>query len=84
MAEVQIPIGSHFFTPQALQKALDKIPSTDLGPNRHGAALAMLDAEGATVALSFTSTDGKWRVRGAYSYDWNGDKMMAGDILYKF
>lgn len=85
MADVRVPIGTHFFTPDALQKALDKaVPSADLSDGHHGAAVATLDAEGAKVALIFTSRDDHWRIRTAYAWDWTGEHTLAGDILYRF
>lgn len=85
MSDVQIPISGHFFTPQALQTALDRaIPAADLGPDHHGAAVAAIDSEGVKTALIFTSKDDKWRVRAAWGHDWSGNDTAAGDILYRF
>jgi hypothetical protein len=84
MSDIQIPVGRHLFSPDALEKALKAIPHETLEPGQHGAALATVDADGVKVALIFTSTDNKWRVRGAYERDWTGDNRVAGDILYRF
>ncbi len=86
MATVLIPVGTHFFTPAALEKALANVP-LDLGPNRHGAAVATVDNEGAKVALIYTSTSGNIRLRTAYSYDWSGEKPLhtvGADVLWRF
>jgi hypothetical protein len=82
--DIQIPIGRHLFTPEALAKALTVIPQETLAPGQHGAALATVDADGVKVALLFTSKDSRWRVRGAYERDWTSDNRVAGDILYRF
>jgi len=85
MAEILVPVSNHLFSPDALQKALDKaIPKMDLQPGQQGGAIAAIDSEGLTVALVFTSKDSHWRVRGAYERDWSGDNRVAGDILYRF
>jgi len=84
MPDIQIPVGRHLFTPDALERALKVIPQDTLQDGQHGAALATVDADGVKVALIFTSTDNKWRVRGAYERDWSGDNRVAGDILYRF
>lgn len=84
MPDIQIPVGRHLFTPDALEKALKIIPQETLQPGQHGAAVAAVDEDGVKVALIFTSTDDKWRVRGAYERDWSGDNRIAGDILYRF
>lgn len=85
MPGILVPVGSHFFTPDALQMALNKaIPQSELGPGHHGAATAAVDADGVKVAVIFTSNDDHWRVRTAYTHDWSGDQKVAGDILYKF
>ena len=84
MPDIQIPVGRHLFTPDALEKALKIIPQETLQPGQHGAAVAAVDEDGVKVALIFTSKDDKWRVRGAYERDWTGDNRIAGDILYRF
>lgn len=84
MPDVQIPVGRHLFTPDALEKALKAVPQSTLEPGQHGAALATVDTDGVKVALIFTSTNNKWRVRGAYERDWTGEQKVAGDILYRF
>lgn len=85
MPEIRVPVGTHFFTPEALQKSLDAaIKQSDLGPNNHGGAVAAVDAEGVKVAVLFTSKDDHWRVRGAYTHDWGGNNTVAGDLLYRF
>ena len=57
MPDIQIPVGRHLFTPDALERALKIIPPETLGPGQHGAAIAAVDEEGVKVALIFTSTD---------------------------
>lgn len=85
MPQVLVPINNHMFSPDALQKALDKaIPKMDLQPGQQGGAIAAIDSEGIKVALVFTSKDSHWRVRGAFERDWSGDHRVAGDILFKF
>lgn len=85
MPSVLVPVGTHLFTPDALQKALDAaIPAAALQPGQHGAAVAAVDSTGAKVAMIFTTRDEHWRIRAAYSHDWAGDDKVAGDILYRF
>lgn len=85
MPDVLVPVSNHLFSPDALQKALDKaIPKMDLAPGQQGGAVAAIDSEGVKVALMFTSKDSHWRVRGAYERDWTGEQKVAGDILYRF
>lgn len=82
---ILVPVGTHLFSPDALQSALDRaIPQASLEPGQHGAAAAAVDAEGVKVAVIFTSHDDHWRVRGAYARDWSGTQTVAGDILYRF
>ena len=85
MADVLTPVGTHFFSPDQLQAALDRaIPAADIGPGQRGAAAAAVDSDGVKVAIIFTPAGDHWRIRGAYAHDWSGDNKVAGDILYRF
>lgn len=72
--DVLVPVGSHFFTAQALQKALDEtLPKL---PDGKTIALAgALDNEGVKVAVVFQreSAEFNWTAKAAFEHEWTGD-----------
>lgn len=82
MPDYLIPVGTHFFTPVALDAALSRAIPSDVGPN--GGASIALDTDGVKVALIWTSHDQKIRIRGAYSHGLDGQDKVAGDVLFRF
>lgn len=52
---MDIPIGSHLFSPEALQAAIAQ--TALLGTDKKGALIATIDAQGAQVALVAKITD---------------------------
>lgn len=78
--DLTIPIGSHLFTPEALQKAIDAT-KVEITPEKHGAIVGALDANGVKVGLVFKSVDGKWRAEGAFEHSWDGNDQIGGKVV---
>lgn len=73
MANLSIPLGSHLFSPEALQKAVsDALPHIASG---HTSALVgSFDAAGAkvTLVLSKDTAIGNWKLETAIAFDPSG------------
>jgi len=70
MADLLIPIGAHFFTPEALQKVVAAAEADH--PGKANVLAGTVDSSGASVVLALGAQDGAWRVRTAFSHDWAG------------
>ena len=78
-----IPVGSHFFTPDALQSAVKA--ATDAENNGHTNALAgTVDSSGTKVALILGSKDGNWKLQTAFAHDWDGANSFGAKGSYSW
>lgn len=83
MPDMLIPVGTHFFTKDALDQAISKaLPAGDVGSS--GGASVGVDSEGVKVAVLWTSHDDHVRIRGAFTHGFDGDNSVAGDVLFRF
>ncbi len=82
MADLLIPIGAHFFTPDALQKVVATAEADH--PGKANVLAGTVDSTGASVVLAMGSADGNWKIRTAFSHDWqNGNTFGAtGSIAW--
>lgn len=81
--QVLVPIGNHFFTPDALQKAVGAAVAAEA--NGHTNAIAgTVDSNGANVALVMTSKDGNWQVKTAFAHDWTGNNSFGATGSYSW
>lgn len=76
---ITIPLGPHFFTPEALQKAFDATEK-ELKPGAKGAAVATVDVNGARVGVVFHNDNG-WQAQFAFSHEWSGDSQIGGKLI---
>ena len=79
MPGLSIPLGPHFFTPQALQTAIDAA-TKDMPATAKGAFVGTVDQSGAKVALVIRNDNG-WTIEGALAHDWNGDTQIGGKLI---
>lgn len=80
-----IPVGDLFFTADQLNKIVaETIPQIPAG--KTGAAVATLDATGATVAVELEkhAGPGDFTITAAYTHDWNGDNTLGGKVMYSW
>lgn len=72
--DLLIPVGgtSHFFTPDALSKAVSDAQADH--PGKDNVLKGTVDANGANVVLALAAKDGKWKVATAFSKDWKGSQ----------
>jgi hypothetical protein len=71
MADLLIPIGAHFFTPEALQKVVAAAEADH--PGKANVLAGTVDSSGASVVLALGAADGRWMVKTAFSHDWSGN-----------
>lgn len=74
MPDLLIPVGgtSHFFTPDALSKAVTEAEVDH--PGKANVLKGAVDSNGVNVVLALGSQDGKWKVATAFSKDWKGSQ----------
>lgn len=76
-----LPIGSHFFSPEALKKAVEEAAAKH--PGKTNVLLAQVDAAGIKTVLMLGNdplNKTQWKVYGAFSHDWatNGNTFAGG------
>jgi hypothetical protein len=79
MPELLLPVGSHFFTADALKKAVDE--AAIKFPGKRNVLSAQVDASGIKTVLmlgSAASDDKQWKVYGAFTHDWANGNTFAG------
>jgi hypothetical protein len=79
--DLLVPVSGHLFSPESLQRALDR--TIDQLPS--GASIGIggaVDTHGATVALLFQSKDGHWQAKAAVEHDWTGDTRAAATFRF--
>ena len=69
MADLLIPIGAHFFTPEALQKVVAAAEADH--PGKANVLAGTVDSSGAGVVLALGAADGRWTVKTAFAHDWS-------------
>ena len=82
MTTLLIPVGSHLFTPDALQKAAADAMTDHPGATR--VLKGTVDANGINTVLVLGSRDGQWKVSTAFSHDWAGNNTfgVAGSVAW--
>lgn len=85
MPDLLIPVGlgsNHFFTPDALQKAVASAEADH--PGKSNILKGTVDSNGAQVVLVMASQDGKWKLQTAFSKDWQGHSSLgaSGSIAW--
>lgn len=68
MADVLVPVGRHFLTPDYIKQLADDIKPEDVG--EHGIAVKFgVDNDGARIAAIFTPKGDHFALRTAYAWD---------------
>ena len=67
-----VPVGNHFFTPEALQAAAAKALK-DLPDGHTSAITGGVDSKGVETAIAFNSKDGHFTATAAWQHDWSGN-----------
>lgn len=79
---ISLPVGGHFFTPEALQKAVTEA-TANLPPDKKNVLIGTVDASGAKVALVMKSQDNAWQIRTAFAHDWaTGDNSLGASVVH--
>ena len=79
MPAILLPVGSHFFTAEALQKAVAEAAVKH--PGKANVLTAQVDASGVKTVLMLGSTpkdSTAWKVYGAFTHDWTNGNTFAG------
>ncbi len=77
MPSLLLPVGSHFFTAEALQRAV--ADAAQKHPGKANVLTAQVDSAGVKTVLMLGSADGNWKVYGAFTHDWAaGGNTFAG------
>lgn len=69
------------FSPQQLDEVVKKT-LVDVPSDHRIAMVATVDMRGIPIAVQFTSTDGHWKIRGAFEHDWNGDNSVGASVMF--
>jgi len=70
MADLLIPIGAHFFTPEALRKV---VAAAEIDhPGKANVLAGTVDSNGTQVVLGLGAADGSWKVAAAFAHEWQG------------
>ncbi len=80
-ASFVVPVGSHLFAPDALQKVLDETLPL-LPPGKTIALAGTVDVKGVKVAVIFQSVDQHWQAKAAFAHDWTGQTTVGGTITF--
>jgi hypothetical protein len=73
MADILLPTGGgHFFTPDALAKAITAAEANH--PGKANVLQGAVDADGVKVVLVLGSQDGRWKVATSFAKDWTGSQ----------
>ena len=75
MADLLLPVGNHFFTPEALKAAVDAAEADH--PGKNNVLKGTVDSNGANVVLGLASQDGRWKVQTAFAHDWTGSNTVG-------
>ncbi len=71
MPDLILPIGNHFFTAEALQKAVASAVADH--PGKLNVLKGTVDQSGANVVLVLGAADNRWTIQTAIQHDWTGD-----------
>jgi hypothetical protein len=66
-----LPVGNHFFSPEALQKAAAEAMAEH--PDAKRVFKGTVDSNGVNTVLVMKSADGHSTISTSFSHDWTGD-----------
>ena len=83
MPDLLLPVGPHFFTPDALQAAATAAVA-NLPAGHTNVVTGAVDSNGAKVILVLGSKDGAWKVQTAFAHDWTGNNTFGAAGSYSW
>ena len=81
--DLLLPVGPHFFTPDALRTAVNAA-TLDLPAGHTNVLAGTVDSLGAKVVLVVGSKDGAWRIQSAFAHDWTGHNTFGAAGSYSW